>query len=60
MSTSVGGTQVWVVHGTQPVSTTAQTRGMERRMLSVLVTEFASLYENAISSAVISPQPSWN
>ena len=31
MSTSVSGQQVKVVHGTQPASTTTQTRGMERR-----------------------------
>ena len=31
MSTSVGGKTVQVVHGTQPASTTTQTRGMERR-----------------------------
>ena len=31
MSTSVEGKEVQVVRGTQPASTTAQTRGMERR-----------------------------
>ena len=31
MSTSVAGKEVKVVHGTQPASTTTQTRGMERR-----------------------------
>ena len=31
MSTSVQGTKPYVVHGPQPASTTAQTRGMERR-----------------------------
>ncbi len=31
MSTSVAGKEVRVVHGTQPASTTTQTRGMERR-----------------------------
>ena len=31
MSTLVDGKQVMVIHGTQPASTTTQTRGMERR-----------------------------
>ena len=31
MSTSIGAQKVRVLHGTQPMSTTPQTRGMERR-----------------------------